>query len=174
MSAEDVSWAINFMGMGFGSCLTPSSAPSAPPLGGAKSQGTLPASLFRGGGGVVNVVNVDTVPVACAGGQAFFGMSPLTVTMGEREGIQPVCMFLTSVSNLDDNCLGCVGQKGEKFCTKHKQGTSKLDTYGTVSLTKRVLVEVKHIYFWDHGKDQGYMVPLLAGTFSLAASIYAI
>jgi hypothetical protein len=67
-----------------------------------------------------------------------------------------------------------MGQKGEKFCTKCKQGTSKLDTCGTVLHTQKALVKVEHIYFWDHGKDQVYMVPSLAGTFSLAASIYAI
>jgi hypothetical protein len=105
---------------------------------------------------------------------AFLGMLPPTVTIGEREGIQPVCMFLTSVSNTNDNCLGCRGQKGEKFSTKRKQGTSKLDTCGTVLHTQKGLVKVEHIHFWDHGKDQVYMVPCLAGTFSLAVSIYAI
>jgi hypothetical protein len=83
-------------------------------------------------------------------------------------------MFLTSVESINENCLGCVGQKGEKFCTKRKQGTSEQDTCGTVSHTKKALVESEHIYFWDHVKDQGYMVPSLAGTFSLAASVYAL
>jgi hypothetical protein len=30
-------------------------------------------------------------------------------------GIQPVCMFVTSAGNVALNCMGCVGQKGEKF-----------------------------------------------------------
>jgi hypothetical protein len=173
MSAEDVSRAINFMGtgMGFGRSPAPA-APTAPPLGGANSQGTLPASSVFGG---VNVVNVDTVSMGRAR-PAFLGMSPPTVTMAEREreGIQPVCMFLTSVVNINENCLGCIGQKGEKFCTKRKQGTSEQDTCGTVSHTKKALVESEHIYFWNHGKDQGYMVPSLAVTFSLSASVYAL
>jgi hypothetical protein len=165
MSVEDVNCAINFMGMGFDSRPAPS-ASSAPLFGDASSQGTLAASLFKG------VVNVDTVKVGQGTRKARFGMSPPMVTMGEREGIQPVCMFLTSASNINDNCLGCVGQKGEKFCTKRKQGIGELDTCGTLSHTKKVLIKVGHIHFWDHAKDQVYMVPLLAGTFSLAMTIY--
>jgi hypothetical protein len=50
MSADAVSCAIDFMVMDFGS----RPAPSAPPFGGANSQGTSSESL-SGGGGVVNV-----------------------------------------------------------------------------------------------------------------------
>jgi hypothetical protein len=67
-----------------------------------------------------------------------------------------------------------VGQKGEKFCTKRKQGIGELDTCGTVSHTKKALIEVGHIHFWDHAKEQVYLVPSLAGTFSLASTIYGI
>jgi hypothetical protein len=72
------------------------------------------------------------------------------------------------------NCLGWVGQKNEKFCTKRKQGTNELDTCGTVSHAKKAITAIDHIYCWDGLKEQGYLEPLLSVTFTLAELLYAL
>jgi hypothetical protein len=66
--------------------------------------------------------------------------------------------------------VACVGQKGEKFCSKCKQGTGTFDTCGTSFHAKKAMIETDHISFWDnHLKVHGcYLEPLLAMTFSLA------
>ncbi len=93
------------------------------------------------------------------------------INMDEGGGLQPVCMFLTSLEKVNDNCLGCVGTKGEKFCTKPKQGTGELDTCGTISHARKALVETDHIYFWDSSKDHGFQAPSLNRAIPLADSI---
>jgi hypothetical protein len=49
----------------------------------------------------------------------------------DEEGGMNDCMFLTTLANLDAACLGCVGTKGEKFCTKVKIGASKTGAVST-------------------------------------------
>jgi hypothetical protein len=163
MSAEDVNRSLNFMGMGFGR-RPASSPPSASPFGGVNSQGTLNQSKLLFGGGVN--VNVE------GAGPARSSETSRPASMEEEGGIRPVCMFLTTLTNINDNCLGCVGTKGEKFCTKPKQGTGELDTCGTISHARKALVETDHIYFWDSIREHGYLEPAMDMTFSLSTALY--
>jgi hypothetical protein len=69
--------------------------------------------------------------------------------VAQDAGIQPICMFLRSDSNVVINCMGCVGQKGEKFCTKHRSGSSEQDTCGIQSHAQKTIFVMDHLYFWN-------------------------
>jgi hypothetical protein len=101
------------------------------------------------------------------------GRKPFRIDgMEHVEGIEPVCMFLASESNVALSCMGCVGQKGEKFCTKRKNGSGELDTCGVQSHAKKAIFEANHIYFWDELKSQGYVEPPLSMTYTLAPALF--
>jgi hypothetical protein len=82
------------------------------------------------------------------------------------------CMFLTTLSNLDAACLGCVGSKGEKFCTKAKIGKGEQDTCGVNSHTKKAIVKAWHIFYADGPKQQGYVSPSLHNDYNMASSVW--
>jgi hypothetical protein len=160
--------------------------PAAPsPLGGATSQGTLSStdsSLSRGvvlvesvgmderesertrSGTPARFTNVPRIPFA----RTAFGHEGTA----QEVGIQPICMFLTSDSNVLLHCMGCVGQKGEKFCTKRRNGSGEQDTCGVQSHTKKAIFDTDHVYYWDEGKHQGYVEPPLSMTYELAPALY--
>jgi hypothetical protein len=107
---------------------------------------------------------------ARASERAYAGTPPASLSLGN--GIPPVCMFLTSDSNVVLNCMGCVGQKGEKFCTRRRNGSGEQDTCGIQSHAKKANFASNHLYFWDDTKNQGYVEPPLSMTYSLGASLY--
>jgi hypothetical protein len=86
-------------------------------------------------------------------------------------GGQPECMFLTSDSNVVVNCMGCVRQKGEKFCMKWRNSSGEQDTCRMQSQVKNAISDMNHLYFWD-AKQQGYVEPLLSMTHSLESLLY--
>jgi hypothetical protein len=130
MSADDVSHHVTrLLDYSFGRQAATTS-PSAPPYGGAFSQGTLSPAESKG-----------VVIVGSVGSTVSSGMSPGFVSATNRSGIRDspretirsVCMFLSSQEYMNSACLGCVGVKGEKFCTKRKNGSGELDTCGVIS-----------------------------------------
>jgi hypothetical protein len=89
------------------------------------------------------------------------------------EVLLPVCMFLASEKNNNSMwCLGCVGSTGEKFCTKQKLGNGEQDTCGINAHGKKALLVSNHIYYWESGKDHGYLKPSLLVTLNLALNVY--
>jgi hypothetical protein len=165
MSADDVQRSLDFS---LGLFPAPS-APSASPIGGVPTQGTLsdPTSIVSEG--VVGVEGMDSTSVLASprslsrsGGAA--GVNPVGV-------ISPVCMYVTGLENMKNACFGCVGAKGEKFCTKRKQATGELATCGVNAHSKKVLIDPNHIYYWDSSKDHGFQAPALNRSIPLADSI---
>jgi hypothetical protein len=80
-------------------------------------------------------------------------------------------MYETGLENTKSACFGCVGAKGEMFCTKRKKGSGKLDTCCINAHAKKVLINPNHIYFWDSSKDHGFQAPSLNRAIPLADSI---
>ncbi len=144
MSADDVTNHVTrLLDFSFG-CHAATTSPSAPPIGGALSQGTLsPASR-----GVVLVGPVQS------------DLSPGFVSI-----TRSVCMFLSSQEYLNSACLGCVGAKGEKFCTKRKVRAGELDMSGVKAHAKKMLLEPDHLYYWDSLKEHGFSMPMLKMTY---------
>jgi hypothetical protein len=81
-------------------------------------------------------------------------------------------MFLASDENSTSMCLGCVGSTGEKFCTKRKVGNGEQDTCGINAHGKKALLVPNNVYYWESGKDHGYLKPSLPIATTLAESVY--
>jgi hypothetical protein len=96
----------------------------------------------------------------------------LVVGKCPTEVIAPVCMFLVSDENSSSMCLGCVGSTGEKFCTKRKVGNGEQDTCGINAHGKKALLVSNNIYYWESGKNHGYLKPFLPIATTLAESVY--
>jgi hypothetical protein len=108
--------------------------------------------------------------LAHASGWVYAGTPPASIAFGS--GIQPVCMFLTFNSNVVLSWMGCVGQKGEKFCTKQRNWSGEQDTCEIQSHSRKVNFAANHLYFWDYTKNQGCVQPLLSMTYTLGVYLY--
>jgi hypothetical protein len=138
----------------------------ASPLSGNNLQGTLVDSS----GGAVLFEEVQEVKENRAAGVTS-GSAGLTAD----EGILPVCMFVTSSENVGrDMCLGCVGTKGEKFCTRRKTEHDAWMTCGTNAHGKKAQLDEDQIYFWDSLRNVGYLQDSLPTSFGLASSVYEL
>jgi hypothetical protein len=110
MSADDVQRSIDFS---FGHFPAPT-APSASPIGGVPTHGTLYDSASDVSWGVVIVEGTDSASLSLSPG-SFGRVRGATGAVGV---ISPVCMYVTGLENMKSTCFGCIGAKGEKFCTK--------------------------------------------------------
>jgi uncharacterized coiled-coil protein SlyX len=167
MSAEDVtSQVTRLLDYSFGRQAATTSPSSAPPfIGGASSQGTLSPDS----GGVVIVGSVRSESPGFVRIDRLDGHDDVN---GPIQGSRSVCMFLSSEEYLNSACLGCVGLKGEKFCTKPKVGVGDLETCGVNSHSKKMILDDDHIYYWDPEKDHGFVQPSLKMTYRLAIDLF--
>jgi hypothetical protein len=75
------------------------------------------------------------------------------------------CMFVPSITDMETTCLGCIGAKGEKFCsTKKKVEPGELATCGVNLHTKKAIVKPLHNYYMESEKHLGYTKPALDTT----------
>jgi hypothetical protein len=160
MSAEEVQRSLDFtlgrVALG---------ASSASPLSGDNSQGTSASSFLFGGGLHDGLASVKL-------GSSVLPDAP-TDTYVKTEANPPVtCMFITVDENMNTTCLGCVGAKGEKFCTKPKLGSGELDTCGVNAHSKKAVTQPGTLYFVDGLKAQGFMTPALSTGFELASDVW--
>lgn len=82
------------------------------------------------------------------------------------------CMFLTTPKKLQSTCLGCIGAKGEKVCTKKKTVPGKQGTCGVNSHTKKAIVKANHAFFQDDIRDIAYSKPSLDMNYDLASCVW--
>ena len=83
-------------------------------------------------------------------------------------------MFIMSPENVNENCLGCVGMKGEKFCTRRKTEHDAWMTCGTNAHGQKAQLDEDQIYFWDSLRNVGYLQDSLPTSFGLASSVYEL
>jgi hypothetical protein len=48
---------------------------------------------------------------------------------------------------MDMTCMGCIGSKGEKFCTKPTVGFGELNTCGVNAHSKKAITTAMTLYF---------------------------
>jgi hypothetical protein len=168
MSGDDVNCLLDYQ-LSLG-------ASSLSPLIGSNSQGTL--LCFRFGGGVgwgargcLASIGLGT-PVA-AGVASTAPMLAGDMKLDKEAG-PFTCMFVTSSSNMETTCLGCIGAKGEKFCTKKKVEHGELARCGMNSHTKKAVVKPLHNYCTESEKYLGYTKPALDTTYALASYVWAM
>jgi hypothetical protein len=82
------------------------------------------------------------------------------------------CMFIPGNESINTTCLGCVGAKIEKFCTKPKLGSGELDTCRVNAHLKKAVTQPGTLHFVDGLKSQGFMAPALSTRFELASNIW--
>jgi hypothetical protein len=161
MSADEVQRSLDFA-LG----LTAPPAPSASPLSGVHSQGT--SDSFFGGvlrEGLASVsLGQNVAPDATA--TSFMKTEADTRLLS--------CMFVTGSEELDTTCMGCVGAKGEKFCSKKKIGRGELDTCGVNAHSKKAIFKSGSIYFVDGDKNHGFMTPTLSIDYDLSDNIWSM
>jgi hypothetical protein len=153
-TSDDVNRALSFT-------LGEETAPSSDPhLRHASSQGTFHSIIS--GGVIADAENVENVVSTAA---TLLSNSPL-------DNIAPTCLMVSDDESLNILCLGCVGTKGEKWCSKRKLGSGELDTCGTSSHAKKAVLDNGHLYFWDSVKNVGFQSPSLSMTHGLAVDVY--
>jgi hypothetical protein len=82
------------------------------------------------------------------------------------------CMFLTTEKRMASTCLGCIGAKGEKFCTKAKIVKGELGTCGVNSHTKKAVIKPQHAFFQDDIREVAYSKPSLDMNYDLASCVW--
>jgi hypothetical protein len=111
------------------------------------------------------------MPVA-AGGTPTAVTSTVDMDLYEAASTPPFnCMYVTSMSNMEKACLGCIGAKGGKFCTRRKQESDELGTCGVNSHTKKAVVKADHNYFAESAKQVAYTEPALNINYDLASCV---
>lgn len=163
MSAEEVNRLLDY-NLSLGSAPAP---PSASPLSGVNSQGTLFTDSFSGGVlGSLGSRNLGVPVVADA-------TAPRSSSaMDVDSDLDLVCMFLTTTEKLAATCLGCIGAKGEKFCTKKKTVPGEQGTCGVNSHTKKAIVKANHAFFQDDIREIAYSKPSLDMNYDLASCVW--
>jgi hypothetical protein len=168
MSGDDVNRLLDYqlsLGASFSS-----------PLIGSNSQGSLLSDSFSGGAGLgargrLASIGLGT-PVA-AGVASTAPMLAGDMDLDEEAG-PFTCMFVTSSTRMETTCLGCIGAKGEKFCTKKKVEPGELVTCGVNLHTKKTVVKPLHNYYTESEKYLGYTKPALDTTYALASYVWAM
>jgi hypothetical protein len=159
MSAEEVNRLLDY-NVSLGS----SPAPSASPLSGVNSQGTLFSDSFSGG---VRKSVYDSLGVP-----VFDATAPLYGKgLDVDDDADLVCVFVTTADMMESTCLGCVGAKGETFCTKDKISSDEQGTCGVNSHTKKAEVKPHHAFFQDDTRQVAYSKPALDMNLGLASCV---
>jgi hypothetical protein len=160
MSAEEVNRLLDY-NVSLGSA----PAPSASPLSGVNSQGTLFSESFSGG---VRKSVYDSlgVPVVDATAPLYDGEG-----LDVDDDADLVCVFVTTADMMESTCLGCVGAKGEKFCTKDKISSDEQGTCGVNSHTRKAEVKPHHAFFQDDSRQVAYSEPALDMNLGLASCV---
>jgi hypothetical protein len=151
-------------------------ASSSSPLIGSNSQGTLLSDSFSGGVGLGARGRLASIGLGTPVAAGVTSTAPILASgMDLDEDVVPfICMFVTSSANMENTCHGCIGAKGEKFCTKKKVEPGELATCGVNSHTKKAVVKPLHNYFTESEKHLGYTKPALDTTYALASCVWAM
>jgi hypothetical protein len=157
---DDASRRLLFDLGGLGAAASPA-GPTLPTLRANTMRGT--SQFVSGGvGGVSNLGHEDVVSMLSG---SPFDQSPMF-----RTAVTPVCMFLTNREGVMRYCLGRIGTKGEKACTRDTLVGEESCSIGTHS--HKAQYEENTLYFWDSLKNVLYLKTQLPFSEPLADSVY--